>query len=66
MAAHRTTFDSVSHTHTVFDDTKPPKTDDPSFCTPASPRGLLEPCAVNAARTVLRGPRHSNAPGLPD
>jgi hypothetical protein len=27
---------------------------------------LLEPCAVNAASTVLRGPRRSNAPGLPD
>ncbi len=29
-------------------------------------RGLLEPCAVKVARTVLRGPRCSNAPGLPD
>jgi hypothetical protein len=38
----------------------------PSNCQPASPRGLLEPCAVNAASTVLRGPRRGNAPGLPD
>ena len=30
------------------------------------PLGLLEPGAVKAARRVLRGPRHSNAPGLPD
>jgi hypothetical protein len=28
--------------------------------------GLLEPGAVKAARRVLRGPRRSNAPGLPD
>jgi hypothetical protein len=27
---------------------------------------LPEPCAVNAASTVLRGPRRSNALGLPD
>jgi len=27
---------------------------------------LLEPCARKRARTVLRGPRCSNAPGLPD
>jgi hypothetical protein len=30
------------------------------------PLGLLEPGAVKAARRVLRGPRRSNAPGLPD
>jgi hypothetical protein len=30
------------------------------------PLGLLEPDAVKAARRVLRGPRRSNAPGLPD
>lgn len=29
-------------------------------------RGLLEPGAVKVARRVLRGPRRSNAPGLPD
>ena len=29
------------------------------------PVGLLEPGAVKAARRVLRGPRRSNAPGLP-
>jgi hypothetical protein len=29
-------------------------------------RGLLELLAVKAARAVLRGPRRSNAPGLPD
>jgi hypothetical protein len=28
--------------------------------------GLLEPGAVTVARRVLRGPRGSNAPGLPD
>ncbi len=28
--------------------------------------GLLEPGASNGARRVLRGPRRSNAPGLPD
>jgi hypothetical protein len=28
--------------------------------------GLLEPCAVKVARTVLRGPGHSNVPRLPD
>ena len=38
---------------------------DPHFCPPASLWGLLEPCAVKAARTVLRGARRSNAPGLP-
>ena len=27
---------------------------------------MLEPCAAKVARTVLRGPRRSNAPGLPD
>lgn len=27
---------------------------------------MLEPDAVDAARPVLRGPRRSNAPGLPD
>jgi hypothetical protein len=30
------------------------------------PLGLLEPGAVKVARRVLRGPRRSNAPGLPD
>jgi hypothetical protein len=30
------------------------------------PSGLLEPGAVKAARRVLRGPRRSDAPGLPD
>src|SRR5271157_3333978 len=29
------------------------------------PRGLLGPCARERACTVLRGPRCSNAPGLP-
>lgn len=33
---------------------------------PQRPRGLLEPCAGKPARTVLRGPWRSNAPGLPD
>ena len=33
---------------------------------PAHARGLLEPCAVKAASTVLRGPRRSMASGLPD
>jgi len=33
---------------------------------PESPSGLLELLAVKAARAVLRGPRRSNAPGLPD
>jgi hypothetical protein len=28
--------------------------------------GLLEPCAVKVARTVLRGPGHSDVPRLPD
>ena len=31
-----------------------------------TPFGLLEPGAVKVARRVLRGPRRSNAPGLPD
>src|SRR5919112_3056559 len=36
-------------------------------CEPsARPRGLLEPCAGKLARTVLRGPRRGNTPGLPD
>src|SRR5262245_24391425 len=30
------------------------------------PRGLLEPRAGKPARAVLRGPRRSDAPGLPD
>ena len=38
----------------------------PALCPPASPRGLLEPDAVKAARPVLRGAGRSNAPGLPD
>jgi hypothetical protein len=29
-------------------------------------QGSLEPVAWKAARPVLRGPRRSNAPGLPD
>lgn len=29
-------------------------------------QGLLEPVARKRARPVLRGPRRSNAPGLPD
>ena len=33
---------------------------------PATPRGLLEPCARTTGTTVLRGPRRGNAPGLPD
>ncbi len=33
---------------------------------PQRHQGLLEPCAGKPARAVLRGPRHSNAPGLPD
>ena len=33
---------------------------------PAPPLSLLELPAVKAARAVLRGPRRSNAPGLPD
>ena len=33
---------------------------------PASLWGLLEPDAVKVARPVLRGPRSSNGPGLPD
>ncbi len=33
---------------------------------PDPPSGLLELPAVKAARAVLRGPRRSNAPGLPD
>ena len=33
---------------------------------PRRPRGLLEPSAGQLARSVLRGPRRSNAPGLPD
>ena len=36
------------------------------FCPPASLQGLLEPVAWKRARPVLRGPRRSNAPGLPD
>ncbi len=31
-----------------------------------SPSEVLEPCAVRAARTVLRGGRPSNTPSLPD
>jgi hypothetical protein len=33
--------------------------------TPLSLQGLLEPVARKRARPVLRGPRRSNAPGLP-
>ena len=33
---------------------------------PMSHHGLLEPVARKRARPVLRGPRRSNAPGLPD
>ena len=33
---------------------------------PVPSLGLLELLAVKAARAVLRGPRRSNAPGLPD
>ena len=33
---------------------------------PVPSLGLLELPAVKAARAVLRGPRRSNAPGLPD
>jgi RNA-directed DNA polymerase len=33
---------------------------------PMTQEGPLEPGAVKAARRVLRGPRRSNAPGLPD
>ncbi len=36
----------------------------PVTCT--RPRSLLEPVARKRARPVLRGPRRSNAPGLPD
>ena len=36
------------------------------FCKPMTPLGLLEPGAMKVARRVLRGPRRSNAPGLPD
>jgi hypothetical protein len=36
------------------------------FCPPVSLKGLLEPVARKRARPVLRGPRRSNAPGLPD
>jgi hypothetical protein len=36
------------------------------LCQPASPPGLPEPVARKRARPVLRGPRCSNAPGLPD
>jgi len=31
-----------------------------------TPSGLLEPCAGKLACTVLKGPRRSNASGLPD
>jgi hypothetical protein len=31
-----------------------------------TPSGLLEPCAVKVASTVLRGDRRSNAAVLPD
>jgi len=33
---------------------------------PTAPLVLLEPGAVKVARRVLRGPRHSIVPGLPD
>jgi hypothetical protein len=35
-------------------------------CNPGPSLGSLELLAVKAARAVLRGPRRSNAPGLPD
>ena len=34
------------------------------FCPPTSHQGLLEPCAGQLARTVLRGLRRGNAPEL--
>ena len=43
----------------------PPVASGQHFCPPASLRGLLEPCAGKPARTVLRGARHSDVPGLP-
>ena len=39
--------------------------DQPRQHCPSRPRGLLEPSAVRVARSDLRGPRRSNAPGLP-
>ncbi len=56
---------SVSSTPTVNGDTMPP-THRPALQQPANAMGLLEPCAVKAASTVLRGPRRSHASGLPD
>lgn len=62
----RTTNYSVSRTRSAYDGSKPPKALRPHFCPSVSPLDLLEPCGVNAARTVLREPRLSNASGLPD
>src|SRR2546426_5031818 len=42
-----------------------PTSDQPRQHCPSRPRGLLEPSAVRVARSDLRGPRRSNAPGLP-
>ena len=58
---------SVSSTPTAGHGTPPPPATNPSPAPPAhDPLGLLEPDAVKVARPVLRGPRRSNAPGLPD
>ena len=38
----------------------------PHLQTPARPGKLLEPCVATSRTHSLRGPRRSNAPGLPD
>ena len=58
--ARRTKANPVSYTSTATQQTAR------HFCPPTSHQGLLEPDARKRARPVLRGARHSNAPGLPD
>jgi len=58
---------SVSFTPIVGVGMSPSPTGGPAHLLPSpDPLGLLEPGAVKVARRVLRGPRRSNAPGLPD
>ena len=58
---------SVSFTPTAGHGNPPPPASSPTVLLHArDPLGLLEPGAVKVARRVLRGPRCSNAPGLPD
>jgi hypothetical protein len=67
ITARRTDFESVSRMHTVkrrylCRRHRPDRTS----ASPRAPEACLSRDAVKAASPVLRGPRRSNAPGLPD